>query len=502
MLVTYFKGQYLETYSKSVDQLMEDLATIPIPKIDQQQKDLLECPVTDYEIEKAIHQLSPHKAPGPDGIPTLFYREFWSIAKQDILNSTHAFFHSGSLLKSLNQTFLTLIPKVQFPDDVSQFRPISLCNVVYKIISKIMVERLKPLMDKLITPYQNAFIRGRNITDNILLAHEIFDTLRKKKGRKKGYCALKIDMSKAYDRVNWNFLKAVLLSMNFGTTWINWIMECVTTVQYTLLVNGSPIQPFHPSRGLRQGDPLSPYLFLFCANILSVALIDAENHKKIKGVKIGRNGVSFTHIFFADDSFFFFQNDNTSLPALKTILLWYCSLSGQTINHSKSELFCSPNIDTSIQESLASYLQVNLVKEPSMYLGINFNLRGKNIADFQDLIDRVQKKLQGWKAKLLSQAGRCTLISSVLQSMPLYSFSCFKIPEAVCNKLDAITRAFWWGHNPGERKLHLINWDTICQPKARGGHYRKMGFRPRLKNAAIDPKNAAISYSCVYKPQQ
>ena len=97
-----------------------------------------------------------------------------------------------------------------------------------------------------------------------------------------------------------------------------------------------------------------------------------------------------------------------------------------------------------------------------MYLGINFKLRGKRIADFQDLIDRVQKKLQGWKAKLLSQAGRRTLISSVLQSMPLYSFSCFKIPEAVCNKLDAITRAFWWGHNLGERKFHLINWDTLC----------------------------------------
>ena len=130
----------------------------------------------------------------------------------------HAFFHSGSLLKSLNQTFLTLIPKVNFPVDVSHFRPISLCNVIYKIISKIMVSRLKPFMDMLITPYQNAFIQGRNITNNILLAHEIFDTLRKKKGRKKGYGALKIDMCKGYDRVNWNFLKVVLLSMNFSNT--------------------------------------------------------------------------------------------------------------------------------------------------------------------------------------------------------------------------------------------------------------------------------------------
>ena len=130
----------------------------------------------------------------------------------------HAFFHSGSLLKSLNQTFLTLIPKVNFPVDVSHFRPISLCNVIYKIISKILVSRLKPFMDMLITPYQNAFIQGRNITNNILLAHEIFDTLRKKKGRKKGYGALKIDMCKAYDRVNWNFLKVVILSMNFSNT--------------------------------------------------------------------------------------------------------------------------------------------------------------------------------------------------------------------------------------------------------------------------------------------
>ena len=124
-------------------------------------------------------------------------------------------------------------------------------------------------------------------------------------------------MSKAYNRVNWNFLKAVLLFMNFGTTWVNWIMECISTVQYSLLVNGSPSKPFHPSRGLRQGNPISPYLFLFCANILSLALTREENQKNLKGVKIGRNGLSFTHILFADDSFIFFQNDNRSFIALK-----------------------------------------------------------------------------------------------------------------------------------------------------------------------------------------
>ena len=113
-------------------------------------------------------------------------------------------------------------------------------------------------MDKLISPFQNAFIQGRSITDNILLAHEIFDTLKKKKGRKKGFRALKIDMCKVYDRVNWNFLKAVMLAMNFSNTWVNWIMECVTTVKYTLLINGSPTQTIHLMRGIKQGDPISP----------------------------------------------------------------------------------------------------------------------------------------------------------------------------------------------------------------------------------------------------
>ena len=159
------------------------------------------------------------------------------------------------------------------PEEVSHFRPISLCNVTYKIISKIMVNKLKLLIAKLISPYQNAFIQGRNIFDNILLAHEIIDTLKKKTDRKKGYGALKVDMCKSYDRVSWNFLKTVLISMSFGNYWVHRIMECVSSMQYALLLNGSPTHTFLPTRGVRQGDPISLYLFLLCANILSIALI-------------------------------------------------------------------------------------------------------------------------------------------------------------------------------------------------------------------------------------
>ena len=192
--------------------------------------------------------MGPHKAPGLDGLPAFFFQHYWEIVKTYVFNTIHDFFHSGSLFKPLNHTFIILIPKISFPDDVSHFSPISLCNMIYKVISKILVNRLKPIIDSLISPFQKAFIKGRNIFDNILIAHEIMDILRKKKGRKNSFGALKIDMKKAYDRVRWNFLKAVLIAMNFDHKWIKWIMECVSTVQYTLLVNGVLLCPSNQLR--------------------------------------------------------------------------------------------------------------------------------------------------------------------------------------------------------------------------------------------------------------
>lgn len=172
-------------------------------------------------------------------------------------------------------------------------------------------------------------------------------------------------------------------------------MECVTTMQFTLLLNGSLTQPFYPFRGIRQGDLISPYLILLCANILSIAQTQVESQKKLRCIKIGRNGVSFTHLFFANDSYFFFQNDKCSLSNLENTIQWYCSLSGQTIIFSKSDLYCSPNIPINIQETLASSLHVNLIQCPSKYLGLTFKLRGRRVIDFQDLIYKVQAKLKG-----------------------------------------------------------------------------------------------------------
>ena len=175
ILVGHFKNCFSNNNQSNFLGIVHDLQSLPIPSLSDQHRSLLNASITPTEIENTVFQLGSHKAPRPDGLPAFFFQEFWGIVKWDVINTVQAFFHSGSLFKPLNHTFITLIPKIPFPDDVSHFRPISLCNVIYKVIAKILVNRLKPLMDSLITLYQNAFIKGRNITDNILIAHEILD---------------------------------------------------------------------------------------------------------------------------------------------------------------------------------------------------------------------------------------------------------------------------------------------------------------------------------------
>ena len=263
ILTSHFRKSYENYNNTNVNDIIHELENLPIPVLSEQQCSMLNRPIFDIEIKEAFFQLGPHKAPGPDGIPAFFFQEFWNMVKFDVINTVQAFFHSSSLFKPLNYTFINLIPKIAYPNEVTHFRPISLCNVVYKVMSELLVNRLKPIMDSLITPYQNASIQGKNISDDILLAHEILNVLRKKKGRKFSFGALKIDMSKAYDRVNSNFLKAVLSVMKFDSKWINWIMKCVSSVSYTLLVNGNLTTLFILAQGLRQGDPLS-LIFFFC----------------------------------------------------------------------------------------------------------------------------------------------------------------------------------------------------------------------------------------------
>jgi hypothetical protein len=219
--------------------------------------------------------------------------------------------------------------------------------------------------------------------------------------------------------------------MGFSQQWIGWIMLCVETVDYSVILNGNPVGPIIPGRGLRQGDPLSPYLFIICAEGLSSLINQAENRGDIHGVKICRNAPIISHLLFADDCFLLFRATENEAMIMKNILATYEAASGQSINLLKSELFCSRNVQTPLQNSIANILGVQQVLGTGKYLSLPSMIGRSRRATFSFIKDRIWKKINCWSNKSLSQAGREVLIKSVLQSIPSYIMSIFLIPTYV-----------------------------------------------------------------------
>lgn len=249
--------------------------------------------------------MDPWKSPGPDGIPAAFFQKNWKKVKNDLIEGVLSNLNSGHLLKDINKSSIVLIPKRDDPTVMDHFRPISLCNVIYKIVSKCITNRIRKVIKELVGPSQNAFVTGRQIADNIILAHEVLENIRKFKGKKQVRVAIKTDMIKAYDRIRWDFLRAVLSKMGFPESFIGLIMQCVETVSYSIIFNGKQLEGFNTRCGLEQGYPLSPYLFILCMQALS-GLIDNLNQKGFKGIKVAREAPPISHMLFEDDAAFFF----------------------------------------------------------------------------------------------------------------------------------------------------------------------------------------------------
>lgn len=258
----------------------------------------------------------------------------------------------------LNDTNVVLIPKKENADEMKDLRPIALCNVLYKVIEKVLANRLKSILPGIITDNQSAFVPGRSITDNMLLAFELLHYMKQKKKGAEGVVALKLDVSKAYDRVDWGFLMHQMKQLGFDNKWITWMQLCVTTVSYTVNFNGTQIGPINPSRGLRQGDPLSPYLFLFCVEGLSRMIQKSANEGKVQGCRICTQALAITHLLFADDSFLFCRLELEEVMEVKTILQKYELHSGQAINLQKSGIYFSSNVRVDKQEEVKNVLGV------------------------------------------------------------------------------------------------------------------------------------------------
>ena len=228
-------------------------------------------PYTSDEVKQALFHMHPSKSPGLDGMPPFFFQKYWHIIGRDVTYAVLFVLNIGHMLHKMNYTHIVFIPKKNDPKNVSDYRPISLSNVVSRIVSKVLANRLKTILPNVIFDSQSAFVPNRLITDNTTVA---FEVLHKRTG-KKGQMDVRLDISKAYDRVEWDFLRQIMLKLGIDARWVNLAMEIVCTASYFVLINGEPQGYISPSRGVRQGDPLSPYLFLLCAEGLSSLIIKA-----------------------------------------------------------------------------------------------------------------------------------------------------------------------------------------------------------------------------------
>lgn len=289
------------------------------------------------EIHEAVMSMNKDGAPGPDGFGACFFQKYWYIVKDEVINDVLEFFTKDWILPNFNANTIILIPKTLDAINVGQYRPIALANFKFKIISKILAERLAPIMHNFISPEQRGFIRERNIKDGICITSEAINHLHHKSYA--GNLAFKVDISKAFDTLEWNFLLAVLNKFGFNEKFCSWIHTILKSATLSISVNGKQNGYFHCKRGVRQGDPLSPLLFCIAEDVLSRNISNLVLLGKIDLIKGSRSTCVPSHSLYADDIMIFCKGKISSIHALMQLFNSYALTSGQVINPSKSTIF-------------------------------------------------------------------------------------------------------------------------------------------------------------------
>ena len=416
--------------------------------------------VSHQEIKDALFDIGDEKAPGPDGFSASFFKKAWNTVGDLFCQAVFEFFRSGKLLKQINHAVIVLIPKSAHADSVGDFRPIACCNVTYKVIAKILASRLAPMLDSFIDKAQSAFIQGRNLAENVQLAQELLRKYARKRSSPR--CLIKVDLCKAYDTVNWTFLQQAMEGLGFPQLFIQWIMECISTASYSLIINGDLYGHFKGKRGLRQGDPLSSFLFVICleyfSRSLNMATADSQFnfHPKCINLKL-------SHLAFADDLMLFARGDVPSINIIMNCLKDFEAKSGLQANPSKSCIFAAGIVGLELHRIL-DITRFSQGVMPFRYLGIPLAAVKLRINHFAPLLSKISECIATWKAITLSYAGRLELIRGVLQAIVCFWLNILPIPAGVIDHIYCLCRRFLWGS-----KSALVAWKDICFPKSEGG---------------------------------
>lgn len=375
---------------------------------------------------------------------------------------------TGELPEGINRTIVCLLPKIKIPQSMTDLRPISLCNMVVRVLSKVLSNRLKPCLSNIISEKQSAFVEGRLLTDNALIAFELNNYMKRKTQGSNGIAGLKIDISKAYDRLEWDFLRNMMHRFGFNEVCINIVMGLVCSVSYGFIHDGDVFGNVMPSRGLRQGDPISPYLYIMCVEGLSAIIRRNEEAGLLHGCTISRGAPEISHLLFADDSYFFFKATGPEAGVMKIILDRYEAISGQVINYNKSTITFSPNTKEESRQEVCQQLGVIEVQMPGKYLGMPMRIGRNKVSSFAFLTERIEQKLQGWHNISLSKAGKVMLLKTAAQVIPNFWMSLFLIPMEVCEGMERRMNAFWWSNGDAGKVIKWLSWDRMCEAKEGG----------------------------------
>ncbi|XP_010513742.1 PREDICTED: uncharacterized protein LOC104789794 [Camelina sativa] len=467
--VAYFRKMFTSSNPSAIMEALDGM----VPRVTDSMNAELIRPVSALEIKNAVFSIKGEKTPGADGMSSQFFKEYWDVVGPQVVQEVQQFFASGHLPSDWNFTQICLIPKVQNPTRMTNLRPISLCSVLYKTVSKVLCQRLKRFLPKIVSDTQGAFVSGRLITDNILLAHELVHALQTKAGCNEEFLAIKTDMSKAYDRVEWNFLEELLIRLGFDIKWVNWIMSCVRSVTFSVLINGKEHGFIKPERGIRQGDPLSPFLFILCAEALVHVMNKAEQEGRLTGLKLTPECPSIQHLLFADDSLFLCRASLLECSNLLQCLRLYGDASGQEINLQKSSITFGKKLDPYMRRVIGLFTGIEQEGGAGKYLGLPECFSGSKKDMLAYITDRLTSRLRGWFEKTLSLGGKEVLLKAVALALPVYAMSCFRLSKHQCKKITSVMANFWWNAVEEKQKMHWVSWEKMCKSKDQGG----LGFR-------------------------
>lgn len=335
-------------------------------------------------------------------------------------------------------------------------------------MSKVLANRLKRVLPAVIDDSQSAFLSGRGLLDSVVVANE---WAHEAKSFKKQSMAFKVDFEKAYDSVRWDFLYYMLRRLNFGDQWITWIKGCLESARVSVLINGSPSDEFSMSLGLRQGDPIAPFLFLIVAEGLNGLLRRAVSIGCFTGYRFkGLEEEEVSILQFADDTLFLGAATRQNAFTVKCILHCFELASGLKVNFSKSSLI-GVAVDTGELQVLAAILNCRVQLLPFTYLGLQIGGNPRRVSFWNPVLNKLRSRLTRWRRKSLSFGGRVCLINSTLSSIPIFYLSFFKMPCAVAIDCSRIMRRFLWGDSESEHhnKIAWVNWNAVCKPKELGG---------------------------------